>query len=209
MRFNDININLLEEEALGRMASVLGTPIEMNNITATQQRIRFARVLVEMKADSSFPKSIPVVLYDGRLIWQNVSYEWIPPKCDRCVCFGHNIEQCPMKTVWKVKGHVEVITKEKERLVGDILEMSDVVGTSDASRNVNHKGKNTHVESGDNKMVQDVRAMDVGTSNANRIDNHKGNNHKGKNSHVEGGDSRPVHDVGVMDVAEAGVGTDI
>lgn len=41
VRFKDINISLLGEEALGLMASVLGNPIEMDNITATQKRIIF------------------------------------------------------------------------------------------------------------------------------------------------------------------------
>lgn len=50
IRLPDILIRLLEEDVLGRITNVVGKPIAMDNMTATQKRISYARILVEVEA---------------------------------------------------------------------------------------------------------------------------------------------------------------
>lgn len=50
IRLPDTLIILLEEEALGRIANVVGKPIEMDNITATQKHISYERIFMEIEA---------------------------------------------------------------------------------------------------------------------------------------------------------------
>lgn len=42
-------------------------------------------------------------MYDGDSIMQKIDYEWTPPRCKSCECFGHTNENCTAKKIWKEK----------------------------------------------------------------------------------------------------------
>ncbi|PWA37761.1 hypothetical protein CTI12_AA587500 [Artemisia annua] len=86
------------------MASSLGTPIVMDNMTAHicqhgVGRLDYARVLVEFNAAKKLKESISIQHTDKE---QNVKgtkevkveYDWKPMVCTHCKVFGHCDEKC-------------------------------------------------------------------------------------------------------------------
>jgi len=77
----------------------LGIPIKTEKYTEEKQVIRYARLLVEMPIEGPFPNYIEFFNEDEILIWQPVSYEWLPTKCTHCAMLGHTEEVCKKKGV--------------------------------------------------------------------------------------------------------------
>lgn len=88
------------QEALSRMASVLGKLFFIDEATADWSGAQFARFYVEIDAKNGYPENIParIVTSTGTLIEQvPVVYEWKPIPCSTCCMFGHLLAVCPRK----------------------------------------------------------------------------------------------------------------
>ncbi|GAV92842.1 DUF4283 domain-containing protein, partial [Cephalotus follicularis] len=79
---------------LSYIAIALGVPLCMDAATAAGNRLSFARVCVEMKANSSFPNSFKVRRRSGILADIQVQYVWKPSACSVCKVFDHSSKQC-------------------------------------------------------------------------------------------------------------------
>jgi hypothetical protein len=66
---------------LSYVASGIGEPLYADSITRDQTRLDFARVLVEVHSDSTFPKEIVIKGVGGQLVSIGVEYPWIPVQC--------------------------------------------------------------------------------------------------------------------------------
>ncbi|KAK1270969.1 hypothetical protein QJS04_geneDACA004421 [Acorus gramineus] len=78
---------------LSLVGYVIGKQLYMDTATASQSRVAFARVCIEISAQSELPDS---VLYREEGIWKDipVEYEWKPSPCPNCSTFGHSSAQC-------------------------------------------------------------------------------------------------------------------
>lgn len=103
IKLPELNLRLWDSEILSAIASVVGNPLKLDDHTAKETRLSFARILVEINADSDLPNETTISLHDGENLIQTIEYEWIPPRCKTCLCFGHSLENCDSKMVWKVK----------------------------------------------------------------------------------------------------------
>jgi len=97
-------------ECLSKLGSLLGNPIKTDKITKDKQAIRYARLLVEMPIEGPFPEHVDFFNEEGVLIRQQVSYKWVPTKCNHCAMLGHTKEVCKKKagvvrTEWRKKAH--------------------------------------------------------------------------------------------------------
>ena len=95
-------------ESLSKLGSLLGIPIKTDRFTKDKQAIRYARLLVEMPIDGPFPGHIDFFNEEGVLMRQQVSYEWVPTKCNHCNMLGHTEDVCKKKngvvrTEWRKK----------------------------------------------------------------------------------------------------------
>lgn len=54
----------------------------------------------EVSADTELPKVALIELPGGNIVEQKIEYEWIPPTCSKCKCFGHISQHCPLPQVW-------------------------------------------------------------------------------------------------------------
>lgn len=103
VRFPNLRTQFWTGRIMSKLASVIENPISMDVKTATFERASFARVLVEVFADRELPSTASARLPSGAIIEEDVVYEWVPPKCRKCVSFGHSTDQCPSKQVWVPK----------------------------------------------------------------------------------------------------------
>ncbi|KAK1267576.1 hypothetical protein QJS04_geneDACA016668 [Acorus gramineus] len=95
IRFPQLPLHLWGKRMLSKLASVVGTPLYMDSLTATRSHIEFARICVEISASSTLPDSIHL-MEDGILRKVNVEYEWKPSPCKFCNTFGHSSAQCAL-----------------------------------------------------------------------------------------------------------------
>ncbi|XP_042517558.1 uncharacterized protein LOC122091608 [Macadamia integrifolia] len=97
IRLYGLNLHFWGNRSLGKIASVLGTPICVDRRTAQRERLSFARLCVLMNAEGGLPSTVHIVLDDGSTIEQPVVYDWVPPICSTCKTFGHNDHQCKVE----------------------------------------------------------------------------------------------------------------
>ncbi|KAK1316674.1 hypothetical protein QJS10_CPA05g01846 [Acorus calamus] len=95
---------------ISKLASAIGKPLYMDTATASRSRVAFARVCIEISAQSELPDS---VLYREEGIWKDipVEYEWKPSPCPNCSTFGHSSAQCAVTSKQqKVSGgkHIQI-----------------------------------------------------------------------------------------------------
>jgi len=108
MKLNNLNLALWNTSCISKLASIIGTPLDIDESTRLVKRIKFVRVLIEMKASSPLPTSIKAVDKHGNIYTQEAEYEYVPPIYTECNCFGHTSIYCnnynePPKQIWVEK----------------------------------------------------------------------------------------------------------
>ena len=73
---------------------MLDTPLKTDKYTKDKTLLRYARLLIEISLDGSFPEYIEFANEKGVMIRQRVKHEWLPIKCSTYKMFGHNTEDC-------------------------------------------------------------------------------------------------------------------
>jgi len=97
VRLPSLDIKYWGVECLSKLGSLLGIPIKTDKITKDKQAIHYARLLVEMPIEGPFPEHVDFFNEEGVLIRQQVSYEWVPTKCNHCAMLGHTEDVCKKK----------------------------------------------------------------------------------------------------------------
>ncbi|MBA0723534.1 hypothetical protein Golax_004108 [Gossypium laxum] len=69
----------------------------MDNITALQQLLVYAKVCVEISVDFELPHFINVELCDGSFVSIGVEVPWLPMRCLQCRPFSHFGKHCSKK----------------------------------------------------------------------------------------------------------------
>ncbi|XP_056693089.1 uncharacterized protein [Spinacia oleracea] len=90
VRLPNLPLNCWSGDSLSRIASLLGVPICADDCTTRQQRVSFARVLVEMDVTAILPDHIWIEDVNGQEFKQQVQYDWKPSYCHKCQLPGHN-----------------------------------------------------------------------------------------------------------------------
>ncbi|XP_056698054.1 uncharacterized protein [Spinacia oleracea] len=85
-------------DSLSRIGSLLGDPLFADDCTSKQQRISFARILIEVDVTGDLPKSVQIQDPMGNIVKQVVEYEWLPPYCQNCKIVGHDCTQTKVNT---------------------------------------------------------------------------------------------------------------
>lgn len=80
-------------EGLSRIASLIGTPFFMDNLTSSGTQISFARVCVEVNVESTLPQSF-FVKCEEKVVEIRVEYQGLPAKREYCKVFGHDTKKC-------------------------------------------------------------------------------------------------------------------
>ncbi|KAJ9536672.1 hypothetical protein OSB04_un000145 [Centaurea solstitialis] len=104
VKLHNIPLVAFNKEGIGRIASALGVPKQMDACTASMcdkawGRPGFAKVLVDVWAVGELKKEVQVVipsLSGGEDVTVNVQveYTWEPSQCSHCLIFGHKTATC-------------------------------------------------------------------------------------------------------------------
>jgi hypothetical protein len=95
VKFMHLPLEYWTKTCLSHVASGVGKPLCADRVTEEQQRLGYARVLVEIDVNSVCPKEIFISRANGTNLSIGVEYPWLPPKCSGCGGFGHATYVCP------------------------------------------------------------------------------------------------------------------
>nr|XP_016466283.1 PREDICTED: uncharacterized protein LOC107789027 [Nicotiana tabacum]XP_016466284.1 PREDICTED: uncharacterized protein LOC107789027 [Nicotiana tabacum] len=90
VRFPNLPINCWSMKALRKIGSTLGNPVYADECTTGSIRISYTRMLIEMNITKPLPRSVKLQDPKGRLILQEVTYDWEPKYCTKCLKIGHD-----------------------------------------------------------------------------------------------------------------------
>lgn len=79
---------------MNKLAELIGKPIRSDRATAQKEMLAYARVLVEVSINQTFPNEISFVNEKGARVHQQVIYECKPIKCSDCGGVEHTVEEC-------------------------------------------------------------------------------------------------------------------
>ncbi|XP_039049215.1 uncharacterized protein LOC120190158 [Hibiscus syriacus] len=106
----NVPLELFSKKRLSYIASAIDRPLYMDSITASRERLEYARVCIEISARTQIPDFIDMVLYDESLARIGVFVPWLPSSCIDCDRFGHAVKFCPqgkkVDRVWRAKTSV-------------------------------------------------------------------------------------------------------
>ncbi|KAE8724823.1 hypothetical protein F3Y22_tig00009840pilonHSYRG00015 [Hibiscus syriacus] len=102
----NVLLELYSRKGLSYISSALGNPLYMDSITASRERLEYAKVCVEINAGSEIPEEVNVALKNGSLATIKVFVSWLPKSCSCCRTFGHLANRCVVSQ--KVKHEVKV-----------------------------------------------------------------------------------------------------
>lgn len=93
--------------------------------TTTKEKLMYARVMVEVPLNKTYPDRIMFENELGQIVEQGVEYEWKPTLCEHCKIFGHTKENCrglmkranDAEAQEKGKGVVDTSTPAENKLI--------------------------------------------------------------------------------------------
>ncbi|KAJ6888330.1 hypothetical protein NC652_029395 [Populus alba x Populus x berolinensis] len=99
VKFPNLPLKCWSSECLSKISSVIGKPIQCDQLTSTMSRISYARVLVELDLLDDLIHSVDIILPNGTSLTQTVIYETLSRFCRHCKLLGHAIGVCSKATV--------------------------------------------------------------------------------------------------------------
>ncbi|XP_021739502.1 uncharacterized protein LOC110705891 [Chenopodium quinoa] len=95
IRMAGLDLKFWGQNALMKLASLVGKPVRTDKETATKERLDFARIMVEFKFNVVLPDHIEFLDENGQNVNQKIEYEWRPVVCKVCEGMGHADPHCP------------------------------------------------------------------------------------------------------------------
>ena len=129
---------------------MIGVPLFVDECTSKQQRVTFARVLIEVDVTKELPKAISIEDMNGAIIEQKVHFELAPPYCSKCHVIGHNCAK---------KGHQgtkEQVKPRQQRVPKPIPQMSKVPQVNHEPVQVEMPQVNPEPVQGEAEIITDV-----------------------------------------------------
>lgn len=132
-----------------KMARLVGNPIKADEATANRTRVGYAHIFVEIAAKKLLLTG-EYELSSGQVYSQRMEYEWIPPTCSKCKCFGHPEKECKaMGQTTQETNMKEVDTNTTDKGAGDRLGEGQMERNADG---LNLEGMEGMEVEGDNRV---------------------------------------------------------
>ena len=111
VKIHDVPLEAWSVEGIGRIASRIGIPLDMDTYTKEmcvegKGRCAYARVLIEISACTPWEEFIEVQTWDlttktGVDHSLQLEYSWVPTRCDKCKVYDHSKSTCPLSIIEK------------------------------------------------------------------------------------------------------------
>ncbi|KAF3531813.1 hypothetical protein DY000_02038641 [Brassica cretica] len=85
---------LYNNESLSRLATVVGRPVSVAPETQRKENFQVVKLYVKVDLLKRLPDTIVSGFSNGREFRIDVSYPWLPIKCEHCGKYGHKKEEC-------------------------------------------------------------------------------------------------------------------
>ncbi|KAL0693345.1 hypothetical protein Bca4012_060525 [Brassica carinata] len=95
---------LFNNESLGRLATAVGRPVSVAPETQRKENFQVAKLFVKVDLLKRLPDTIVYGFSNGREFQIDVSYPWLPIKCELCGKYGHKKEECRVEVSIAYKG---------------------------------------------------------------------------------------------------------
>ncbi|KAK8606498.1 hypothetical protein V6N13_030779 [Hibiscus sabdariffa] len=92
----NVPLEFFSRKGLSYISSAIGIPLYMDSVTASRERLEFAKVCVEVTVGHRIPRIVPVKLKDNSIVFVKVKIPWMPPCCSHCLSFRHLDRLRPM-----------------------------------------------------------------------------------------------------------------
>lgn len=79
IKIHKLPLEFWTAEGLSCIASTIGKPLYVDKATEKQQRLDFARICIEIDAESDPPDEVQIKM-NGQSVVVRVEYQWLPPK---------------------------------------------------------------------------------------------------------------------------------
>ncbi|KAL0379356.1 UNVERIFIED_CONTAM: hypothetical protein Sradi_3241100 [Sesamum radiatum] len=94
--FPGLPVHLFQKDALSTVASMVGTPLQIDEYTFNQAKLSKARVCIEIDLLQPRIEEIDIQIH-GVTIRQKIEYEQLPNYCSLCKHVGHRATECYSK----------------------------------------------------------------------------------------------------------------
>ncbi|KAH0662381.1 hypothetical protein KY284_027312 [Solanum tuberosum] len=112
-------LNCWNSVVLSKIGNSLGKPLYADECTTQASRISFTRILIEMDVTRPLPKIIKIRDHKGKVLEQQVWYEWKPIFCQKYLQVGHSCVDKP-KVIPAKRGQGQGQRKEwRQTTIGD------------------------------------------------------------------------------------------
>ncbi|KAL2934193.1 Ribosomal RNA small subunit methyltransferase G [Bienertia sinuspersici] len=81
-------------KSLEKLTKTIGKFVKVNHTTASRSILSYARCMVEVKMNQTFPNKILFLDKRNQKEKLDITYEWRPTLCTNCKKYGHVNEQC-------------------------------------------------------------------------------------------------------------------
>ncbi|KAJ9552677.1 hypothetical protein OSB04_016722 [Centaurea solstitialis] len=210
VKLHNIPLAAFNVEGIGRIASVLGVPKQMDSATAAMcdkawGRPGFAKILVDTWATGELKRVIDVVVpsLNGEadvVVTVDVEYVWEPLQCNHCMVFGHKRSTCSKGVVAeasKAKAK-EVDADGFTRVVKKQWVPKPKVGESSGKASQQHVAVSVetsnvfHALVDDNQSTVEVLDLDVPTGGLAQVNKDGESSSSVQKSHLEQLHTEPV-----------------
>ncbi|KAJ4911054.1 hypothetical protein Rs2_05675 [Raphanus sativus] len=85
---------LFNNESLSRIATAIGIPDSVAPETERKENFEVAKLFVRVDLTTQLPHKIVSGFSNGKEVVIDVTYPWLPVKCDACKKYGHKMDSC-------------------------------------------------------------------------------------------------------------------
>ena len=117
VKFFNIPMEYWDPDGFSRIASAIGNPLFLDQLTARGSRLAFARVCIEIEATSKLPTYFQIWC-DDEAVLIRVEYQGLPAICQHCQIFGHETAKCVSTQV----AHLISLQKNTEEQTTELVD---------------------------------------------------------------------------------------
>lgn len=94
IQLTGLDIKYWGKRALTKIDGLVGKPLRVDKATTKNERLSFARVLEKISLNHKYPSMIMFENEHGKIVEQEIHYEWKPTLCLKYKNFGHDLKEC-------------------------------------------------------------------------------------------------------------------